>query len=1271
MFKRDFMVTAVTVLLLAGCGGGGGGDSTPAPQPQPVPVVGEPDPVATTPPSTVDPDAPLKFREWARFAGLSRVWEFTDTVVEGDQAQIFAREFAGGVAAADYDGDGDTDLYVVGGNRTPNHLYRNDGNLTFVEIGASAGLDVTHRGSGPAFGDIDGDGDLDLFVGAVDGDPHYLFENRGGTFVDVTADSGITLVATVTVAATFGDYDQDGDLDLFLSHWAVDATPGSESLWRNNGDGTFVNVSADAGLDALIEDADASSQLGNQGDAPKIYTFTPNLSDIDGDGDPDLLFAADFRSSQVFRNDGAGFFTRITNRDVIKDQAGMGASVGDYDNDGDMDWFVTSIWEENTTFIGNRLYRNDGTGNFEDVTDAAGVANGSWGWGSCFADFDNDGNLDIFQVNGWRGTSGQSEVGTGTDGQGEQPFGSDKIRLFHAQGDGTFVESADGFGLDATGQGRSVACFDADRDGNLDIALTQNEETQLVFYRNDTDNDNHYLTIKLEGTGGNPYGIGAWISAETAAGTQVRELGGHNNFASHDPLEVHFGLGEATVVDVVVRWPDGSASRRDGLAADRVLTIAQDGLNQSLSVVRGGGDGAYAPGEMVSIEAAAPEKGYFFSHWSGDGITFVDRSVAATAFTMPARGVTVRANYTPGEGAGHDVSVARRWNELLLESVRNDFARPTVHARNLFHISAAMFDAWAHYGGGATPWLLGAERAGVACGRDVTTAPTDPTTARETALSYAAYRIIRHRFAGSPGAAVIERDADALMGALQLDLALASVDYGTGAVNPAAALGNHIGACYIAFGLADGANEASDYGNTAYQPVNARLAPDAPGNPDITDLNRWQPLALTEFIDQAGNPATSEPDFLSPEWGQVVPFSLASADVTTHRRDDFDYLVYHDPGAPPYLGGDLSAEYQWGFSLVSIWSSHLAPDDGVMLDISPGNIGNVGTYPSRFEDYRQFYDTLAGGDSGSGRALNPVTGLPYEAQIVPRGDYARVLAEFWADGPDSETPPGHWFVILNTVYDHPLQTTRFGGAGEPLPRLEWDVKGYFALGGAMHDAAITAWGIKGWYDYIRPISALRAMAALGQSSDPAGTSYHADGTPLESGFIELIESGDALAGDADEHVGKVKLLSWRGSAFIADPETDVAGVGWIRAEDWWPYQRPTFVTPPFAGYVSGHSTYSRAAAEVLTAMTGSEFFPGGMSGFEVEANNFLVFEEGPSVPMTLQWATYRDASDQCSLSRIWGGIHPPADDLPGRLAGAQIGEDAFARALSHFNGTAP
>ena len=217
--------------------------------------------------------------------------------------------------------------------------------------------------------------------------------------------------------------------------------------------------------------------------------------------------------------------------------------------------------------------------------------------------------------------------------------------------------------------------------------------------------------------------------------------------------------------------------------------------------------------------------------------------------------------------------------------------------------------------------------------------------------------------------------------------------------------------------------------------------------------------------------------------------------------------------------------------------------------------------------------------------------------------------------------------------------------------------------------AIAAWGIKGWYDYLRPISAIRAMADRGQSSDSMGASYSVDGIPLLAGVIEVVNSGDPLAGANDENVGKIKLYTWRGPEFIAFPETDVAGVGWILAENWWPYQRPTFVTPPFAGYVSGHSTYSRAAAEVLTALTGSEYFPGGMSGFEVTANEFLVFEDGPSVSMTLQWATYRDASDQCSLSRIWGGIHPPADDLPGREIGEQIGINAFARAAGYFDGS--
>jgi len=144
------------------------------------------------------------------------------------------------------------------------------------------------------------------------------------------------------------------------------------------------------------------------------------------------------------------------------------------------------------------------------------------------------------------------------------------------------------------------------------------------------------------------------------------------------------------------------------------------------------------------------------------------------------------------------------------------------------------------------------------------------------------------------------------------------------------------------------------------------------------------------------------------------------------------------------------------------------------------------------------------------------------------------------------------------------------------------------------------------------------------------------------------------------------LMAWKGPLYIIDPDTDIAGVDWILAEEWWPYQRPTFVTPNFAGFVSGHSTFSRAAAEVLTSLTGDEYFPGGMGIFDAIQNEFLVFEEGPSETIELQWATYRDASDQCSLSRIWGGIHPPADDIPGRLIGIEIGNDAFAYARELF-----
>jgi hypothetical protein len=603
-------------------------------------------------------------------------------------------------------------------------------------------------------------------------------------------------------------------------------------------------------------------------------------------------------------------------------------------------------------------------------------------------------------------------------------------------------------------------------------------------------------------------------------------------------------------------------------------------------------------------------------------------------------------------------SVARQWNEVVLHAIRNDYARPTVHARNLFHISSAMFDAWSVYSEEATPYLFGNEVSGFSCSANTFTAPVDILPEQEQAISFASYRMIKHRFRLSPGADEIIASADTLMTTLGFDIENTSLDYSQGS---AAALGNAIADCYINFGLQDGANEQQFYSNTSYQPVNPALVlgEGQAGNPNIVDLNRWQPLSIEGYIDQAGNPVDDAPEFLGPEWGQVVPFSLSANDKTVFTRDGFDYQVYHDPGMPPLIDSEMSDLYKWGFSLVAIWSAHLDENDGVLWDISPKSLGNINTLPSTFSQYSEFYNQLDGGDASTGYTVNPITNQPYQEQLVPRGDYGRVLAEFWADGPDSETPPGHWFVILNTVSDHDLLEKRWAGQGDLLGNLEWDIKTYFAMGGTMHDSAITAWGIKGRYDYIRPVSAIRAMADLGQSSDAQLPSYHTNGILLVDDYIELVTEGDELAGDNNEHVGKIKIYGWKGPEYINDPATDKAGVDWILAENWWPYQRPSFVTPPFAGYVSGHSTYSRAAAELMTAMTGSAYFPGGMSEFEVIANDFLVFEQGPSINMTLQWATYQDASDQCSLSRIWGGIHPPADDIPGRLIGEKIGKGSF------------
>ena len=634
--------------------------------------------------------------------------------------------------------------------------------------------------------------------------------------------------------------------------------------------------------------------------------------------------------------------------------------------------------------------------------------------------------------------------------------------------------------------------------------------------------------------------------------------------------------------------------------------------------------------------------------------------LAAIALTaLPLATATAGAYTRPMPSpAPAQQSDARQWNDMLLEAIRNDLARPTVHARNLYHVSLAMWDAWATYDTTAKTVLFREDHATISPMIDAF---------RSEALSHAAYNILKVRFASSPGASTMLPQFDGLMNSLGYDLTQTST-----VGNTPAEIGNRIAQVVLAHGAADNSNEANDYANLFYRPLNAPLVPDLPGNPALTVPDRWQPLSLQFFIDQSGNPvAFGYPDFLSPEWGIVSPWALSRDDLTVHERGGYYLWVYKDPGPPPSFN-DVLDDYRSGFEMVSVWSSHLDPADGVMVDISPGAVGNAPlATPQQGASYYNYAD---GGDWGTGYATNPVTGQPYPPQMVPRGDYARVLAEFWADGPDSETPPGHWFVLLNEVSDHPSFQKRLGGTGQPVGDLEWCVKAYLAMGGAMHDSAIAAWGVKGWYDYLRPVSAVRYLADLGQRSDPMLPSYHPEGINLQPGFIELVTPATTAPGQHHEHLpgqeGKIAVRAWRGPAFITNPDVDTAGVAWILAEDWWPYQRPTFVTPPFAGYVSGHSTYSRAAAVVMDQLTGSPYFPDGLGEFVCQQNQFLVFEEGPSVDVRLQWASYYDASDQCSLSRIWGGIHPPADDLPGRQMGQEIGAEAIRLAAAYWSGTA-
>lgn len=491
-----------------------------------------------------------------------------------------------GAAAADYNDDGLVDLYVTR-LFAPNLLFRNNGDGSFSEVAEEAGVNVTARSTGCSWGDVDNDGLIDLYVLTIQRrDRNRLYINNGdGTFREEGIRRGVPVWSPwvnfgtldqfppvfcerCCTGSAFGDYDLDGDLDLIVVEWGRHQQP-RNLLFRNNGAGYFTEVTQAAGVQM-----------------PLVRAFAPGFSDIDLDGWPDLLVAADFGTSRLFMNKGNGtFVNRTSYARVGTDENGMGSAIADIDNDGDFDWFVTSIYDPNDTCdtgggrcnwgsSGNRLFQNDTVKGvpvslrFSDATDAAGVRDGGWGWGASFFDCDNDGDLDLGMTNGivmpplWE----------------DDYFNDDPVRLWENDGSGGMTEIGASVGFDDTGSGKGFVTFDYDNDGDLDVYIANNAGYP-VLYRNDSPANHGWLKIDLRGTQSNSFGVGARVYVRTTPNgpEQLREMTANSNYMSQNETMVHFGFGPdiETVDRIRVVWPRTGTEQvlRDVPVNQRVLIV--------------------------------------------------------------------------------------------------------------------------------------------------------------------------------------------------------------------------------------------------------------------------------------------------------------------------------------------------------------------------------------------------------------------------------------------------------------------------------------------------------------------------------------------------------------------------------------------------------------------------------------------------------------------------------------------------------------------------
>ncbi|HHO52939.1 MAG TPA: CRTAC1 family protein [Deltaproteobacteria bacterium] len=461
-----------------------------------------------------------------------------------------------GVAILDGDLDGDLDLYFGNGPTQANVLLRNDGDGTFTDVAGPAGAAVWTGSSGVLSADLDDDGAPDLVLPGDRSALRVLHNNGDGSFADVTTATGL-LGARRNTSAHAADIDNDGDLDVFVAAGIVPKTNYVNTLWRNNGDNSFTEIAGAAGV--ATNTGACAATFTHLDDDDAIDLLVANCNDIQ-------LLPTPF---EVYRNAGDGTFVDITESSRIwASEHFMGLAIADFDGDGYLDFFSTNVGTVGERRDGPHvLYHNNGDGTWTDVADEAGVGDQTFGWGVVAADFDNDGWEDLYYA-GWSHASDN--------------VGSPGL-LFLNAGDGTFLPPE--IPLDLSERWSSgVAAGDLDGNGWIDIAVAVTRSPdgvpgEPVLLLNRTDNGNHWLSIELQGTRDNGWGIGARVFATATLGgrvrTQQRELHAGSSYMSTNSPWPHFGLGDAVDAELCVRWPDGAHERFGSFGADQRVRLVQ------------------------------------------------------------------------------------------------------------------------------------------------------------------------------------------------------------------------------------------------------------------------------------------------------------------------------------------------------------------------------------------------------------------------------------------------------------------------------------------------------------------------------------------------------------------------------------------------------------------------------------------------------------------------------------------------------------------------